>query len=169
VLRKVEGRDVPVFFEQMSDPAAARMAAFTPKNLSDPTAFEVRWKRLLAKRSVTTRTIELDGVVVGHIACFGSRGEREITYWIGREYWGRGIGTRALALFLRSLRADPLYARAAADNVASIRVLEKAGFVPTAREKDFAERRGEEVEEIVMMLNRRSRPPARRSSRSKAP
>lgn len=56
-------------------------------------------------------------------------GERRyLGYWFGRPYWGRGIGTWALALFLRSEKSRPLYAARFTGNTASVRLLEKHGF-----------------------------------------
>jgi RimJ/RimL family protein N-acetyltransferase len=73
--------------------------------------------------------IEIDGRVVGHIASFDLEGRRDVTYWNGREDWGRGIATRALQEFLQLEATRPNYAGAASDNAASIRVLTKCGFV----------------------------------------
>src|SRR5262249_40097648 len=72
------------------------------------------------------------------------------SYWVGRDHWGRGVATRALAAFVGGLAARPLYARAAADNMASIRALEKCGFVLVGRERGFANARGAEIEEVVL-------------------
>jgi RimJ/RimL family protein N-acetyltransferase len=63
-----------------------------------------------------------------------------------------GIATKALAVFLSAVKARPLYARAAKDNIASLRVLEKCGFTITGYERGFANARGEEVEEVVLEL-----------------
>jgi RimJ/RimL family protein N-acetyltransferase len=84
--------------------------------------------------------------------CHAWFGEPEITCWIGKEFWGRGIATRALAEFLRLVEARPLLARVARDNVGSIRVLEKCGFEPCGENRGFANARGEEIEERVMKL-----------------
>ena len=85
------------------------------------------------RRLYNHRVVEIDGRVVGHIASFDLEGQREVTYWIGREDWGRGFATRALQEFLQLEATRPLYARAASDNAASIRVLTKCGFVSWAR------------------------------------
>ncbi|MGI0149175.1 MAG: GNAT family N-acetyltransferase, partial [Thermoplasmata archaeon] len=69
-----------------------------------------------------------------------------------REYWGRGFATRALSLFLREVTMRPLYASAAKDNVASLRVLQKCGFTVSRVEKGFANARGEEIEEVMLEL-----------------
>ena len=73
-------------------------------------------------------------------------------YWLGREYWAKGIATRALGQFLRIVRLRPLYARVAQDNHASIRVLEKCGFAICGEEKGFAPARGKEIDELVLSL-----------------
>ena len=105
------------------------MAAFTSPAFDDRTSFEQRLARLRSDASTTNRVIEIDGRVVGTIASFDMEGEREITYWIGREDWGRGIATRALQEFLQLETTRPVYGRAASDNAASIRVLTKCGFL----------------------------------------
>ena len=93
-----------------------------------------------------------DGEVDGHAAVFGPPGEREVTYWVDRAYWGRGVATAALAALLGSEPARPLHAHAAADNTASIRVPEKCGFEITGRGRVFAQARGEEIGEVSMTL-----------------
>jgi len=128
VLREIEDRDLGVLFEHWTDREAIRMAAFTSPDQNDRAAFERRWARLRSDVSTTNRVVEIDGRVVGHIASFDLEGRREVTYWIGREDWGRGIATRALQEFLRLEAGRPLYAGAASDNAASIRVLTKCGF-----------------------------------------
>src|SRR2546423_4944880 len=89
VLREIEDRDLGVLFEHSSDRDAIRMAAFTSPEFDDRTSFEGRWARLRSDSSTTNRVIEIDGRVVGHIASFDLEGRREVTYWIGREDWGR--------------------------------------------------------------------------------
>ena len=90
---------------------------------------------------------------MGTIASFDLEGEREITYWVGREDWGRGIATRALQEFLQLETTRPLYGRAASDNAASIRVLTKCGFLVVGEGRGFAHARGEETDEVVLRLD----------------
>jgi RimJ/RimL family protein N-acetyltransferase len=151
VLREVHESDLPVFFRQMKDPEAVRMAAFTPEDPADRDAFDARWKRILASDDVT-RTVLADGDVVGSTAVYGEPGEREVTYWVDRAYWGRGVATAALRALLAEVRERPLYARAAADNAGSLRVLEKCGFRRTARVSGYANARGAEIDEVVLTL-----------------
>lgn len=151
VLRRVHDSDLPVFFRQMNDPESLEMAAFTPKDPTDRDAFDAHWQTMRASSDVL-RTILADGDVVGSAAVYGRPGEREVTYWVDRAYWGRGIATEALSALLSEVPERPLFARAAADNAGSLRVLAKCGFRPTARAVGFAHARGGETEEIVLRL-----------------
>jgi len=153
VLREIEDRDLGVLFEHWTDREAIRMAAFTSPDQHDRAAFERRWARLRSDVSTTNRVVEIDGRVVGHIASFDLEGRREVTYWIGREDWGRGIATRALQEFLRLEAGRPLYAGAASDNAASIRVLTKCGFRVVGEGRGFAHGRNEETDEVVLRLD----------------
>ena len=89
-LREVRDEDLAVLFDQWADPVAAHMAAFTAPDHMDRDAFERRWSRLRADESVINRAIVVDGALAGTIGSWGEPGEREVTYWIGRSYWGRG-------------------------------------------------------------------------------
>jgi RimJ/RimL family protein N-acetyltransferase len=152
VLREVRDEDLAVLFEQWADPVAVHMAAFTAPDHMDRDAFGRRWARLRADDTVLNRAIVVDGDVAGTIGSWGDPGEREVTYWIGRSHWGKGIATDALKAFLAVDRSRPLHARVASDNVASRRVLEKCGFRVIATERGFAEARAVEIEELVLRL-----------------
>lgn len=153
VLRDVTEGDLAIFFEQQLDPAANHMAAFTAKDPADRAAFTAKWTKILGDDSIK-KTILFDGQVAGSVVTFVApwSGKLEVSYWIGREFWGKGIATKALSELLGSLKTRPLYARAAKDNIASIRVLEKCGFTISGNDKGFANARGEEVEEVVLEL-----------------
>lgn len=144
-LRDVTEADLPTFFEQQLDPEAVRMAAFPSRGRD---AFDAHWERVLADDSVIVKTILFDGNVAGNISSWKEPGERLVGYWLGREYWGRGIATRALAQFLAVVGERPMTARVAKHNVASFRVLEKCGFVVAGERRDPADG----VEELVMRI-----------------
>ena len=127
-LREMTRDDLPIFFKQQLDQEANYMAAFTAKDPSDHQAFDGHWGKILADKGIRIRTILYDGQVTGSVLCHAWGGEPEISYWLGKEFWNRGIATRGLALFLDVVPVRPLYARVAKDNIASIRVLEKNGF-----------------------------------------
>ncbi|MGX1269180.1 GNAT family N-acetyltransferase [Streptomyces phaeoluteigriseus] len=150
-LRPVHDSDLPVFYRQMNDPESLRMAAFTPKDPADRGTFDAHWRRIRASTAVV-RAILADGDVVGSAAVYGEPGEREVTYWVDRAYWGRGIATAALGVLLAEVPERPLYARAADDNAGSRRVLEKCGFRLSARATGYAHARGAEIDEVVLVL-----------------
>ena len=152
-LREVRDDDLPLLFEQWADPVAVHMAAFTAPDHMEWDAFERRWSRLRADETVLNRAIVVDDDVVGTIGSWGDPGEREVTYWVGRSYWGKGIATEALSAYLAVDPSRPLRARVASDNVASRRVLEKCGFRVIATERGFAEARSAEIEELVLRLD----------------
>ena len=112
-----------------------------------------RWARLRADKTLLNRAVVVDDDVVGTIGSWGDPGEREVTYWIGRSYWGRGIATAALDAFLAVDRSRPLHARVASDNVGSRRVLEKCGFRVIATDRGHAGARSAEIEELVLRLD----------------
>jgi RimJ/RimL family protein N-acetyltransferase len=152
-LREVRDEDLPVLFEQWADPVAAHMAAFTAPDHMDRDAFARRWTRLRADETVINRAIVVDDEVAGTIGSWGDADEREITYWIGRSYWGKGIATAALNAFLTVDPTRPLHARIAHDNAGSQRVLEKCGFHVVGTERGFAAARSGEIEEFVLRLD----------------
>lgn len=152
-LRAVRDGDLPVFYGQMNEPEGVRMAAFTAEDPADRTAFDAHWARIRNDPAVITRTVvDAAGEVLGHAGVFGPPQEREVTYWIGRAYWGRGAATAALRALLAVEPERPLHARAATDNAGSLRVLEKCGFVVTSHDRGFANARGEEIEEVLLTL-----------------
>jgi len=147
-LRDVTEVDLPIFFEQQLDPDATAMAAFPSR---DNDTFMAHWARIMADHSVILKTILFDGQVAGNMVSFVQSGEREVGYWLGKEYWGKGIATKALAAFLEHIKTRPLYAHVAKHNIGSRRVLEKCGFT-IVREDRFSNRTGEEVEEFILKL-----------------
>jgi RimJ/RimL family protein N-acetyltransferase len=155
LLRDVMESDLPVFFVQEMDADANYMAAFTSKDPTDRNAFMAHWDKILHDNTITNKTILFDGEVAGHIASFQDEefGHPEVSYWLGKPYWGKGIATRALSAFLEDLKVRPLYARAVKDNIGSIRVLEKCGFAICGEGKGFANARGQEVEEYILRLD----------------
>lgn len=152
VLRPTSETDLETLCEFARDPEAIRMAAFTSPQPPEPAAYISRWTRLLSNPQIVARTILVDDRIAGSVASFLRDADREVTYWLGREYWGRGIATAALTAFVREFRVRPLWGRAAADNAASIRVLEKCGFVIERTERSFAEARAAEIAEAVLIL-----------------
>lgn len=149
VLRDVIPPDLPILFEHQADPVSNEMAAVPPRERSK---FMEHWAKILANDAVIKKAIVFDGQVAGFVGSFEESGRMLVAYRIGREYWGRGIATAALAQLLEQVTARPLYAYVAKHNVGSIRVLQKCGFVECAEANGPPVPGYEDVEELVMRL-----------------
>ncbi|HEX4087618.1 MAG TPA: GNAT family N-acetyltransferase [Trebonia sp.] len=149
-IRPVEDADLDALFDQMRDPESVQMAAFTPDDPDDRAAFETHMAMVRTSPEITHRAITCDGLLVGSVAAFRIEGDTEVTYWVDRAAWGRGIASRALELLLDEVPVRPLHARAASDNAASLRVLQKAGFTIIGTENSFATARNATIEETIL-------------------
>ena len=149
-LRDVIETHLPIFYEQQLDLEATEMAGF-PSRTRD--AFMTHWAKIMADESVQLRTILFNGGIAGNIVCFDQLGEREVGYWLGKEYWGKGIATRALEEFLKIIETRPLYAHVAKHNIGSRRVLEKCGFTMAGEDRFFSEFFGKNIDEFVLTLD----------------
>ena len=152
-LREVAESDLDLFFVQQLDADANWLAAFTAPDPSDRHAFDAHWRKIRASDTVFNRTILYDGAIAGSVLSYEEEGRTEVSYWLGREFWGKGIATAALAHFLKLRTQRPLHARAAKDNLGSIRVLEKCGFTICGEDSGFANARGAEIDEGVYWLH----------------
>jgi RimJ/RimL family protein N-acetyltransferase len=151
-LRPIDDSDLDALFDQMRDPESVQMAAFTAKDPNDREAFDTHMSKVRASADGTLRAVTRGGRLVGSIASFVMDGDTEITYWIDRSAWGQGVASRALALLLDTVAVRPLYARAASDNVGSLKVLTRAGFTTIGTEVSYANARSAEIEETVLRL-----------------
>ncbi|MBX9581478.1 MAG: GNAT family N-acetyltransferase [Gemmataceae bacterium] len=147
--RAVEAGDLPRMYEMQLDLEANRMAVTIPRSRE---AFDSHWAKVLGDAANTTRAVLLDGQVIGNISCFPADGQDHVGYWIDRAYWGRGIASRALELLLREVGKRPLVATAATGNGASLRVLQKCGFVIERVRHSPATERYPACEEAVLVL-----------------
>jgi RimJ/RimL family protein N-acetyltransferase len=125
-LRPVTEADLPILFQQQLDPEAVAMSAYPSKDRGE---FMRHWEGILKNKNVTARTIIYKEKVAGHILCWREgKYEQRVGYWVGKEFWRRGIASAAVAEFLSLVKIRPLFAEVANHNTASKRVLEKNGF-----------------------------------------
>jgi RimJ/RimL family protein N-acetyltransferase len=148
-IRNVGPDDLPLMFRMQSDTESNRMAVTIPRS---PEVFESHWADALGDPSVTAKVILLDGVLAGYVSHFQCDGQANVGYWISREHWGRGIATRALQLLLLEVTTRPLHAHVATGNGASLRVLQKCGFVVEQVRMSPASDRYPACEEAVLVL-----------------
>ncbi|HEY5489308.1 MAG TPA: GNAT family N-acetyltransferase [Candidatus Limnocylindrales bacterium] len=148
-LRPVEEADIEVFYEHQADQGAAAMAAFPAR---DRAAHFAHWaKNVLGNPAGTVRTVLVDGAVAGNVVSWIDTDlGRLLGYWIGRDFWGRGVATEALRLYLGEVSERPIRAFVALHNVGSQRVLEKNGFVRVSAEPEIAP---DGVAELLFVLN----------------
>jgi RimJ/RimL family protein N-acetyltransferase len=149
-LREVTEEDLPILFAYQLDPVATDMAAFPARERNE---FIAHWLKIMADETLVTMAVVVDGQVAGDIVGFDRLGVREVGYWIGRDFWGKGVATRALLAFLDHDRTRPLFARVATRNVASIRVLHKCGFTIADASEEPPDPLGDGVEETVLRLD----------------
>ncbi len=145
--------DLNSFFIFQLDDEANYLAAFTSKNPNDKNAYIEKYSKFLQDPGINMQTIKADNEIVGSISKFMIENEAEITYWIDKNYWGRGIASTALNNFLKTEITRPIYGRVAFDNYASQKVLEKCGFIKIGKDKGFANARQTEIEEYIYKLS----------------
>ncbi|MFZ0892030.1 MAG: GNAT family N-acetyltransferase [Thermoplasmata archaeon] len=152
VLRAPRETDLEALVEFEMNPEARWMAAFGAKDPVDRGTTLEHWRKILQDESSVVRTIVLDGRVAGYVLRAELLGKPCVAYWVGNEYWGKGVATRALREFLRHVDSRPIYARVAKDNIASRRVLEKCGFTVYGEEHSYANARKTEIDELLLIL-----------------
>ena len=125
-LRSVLPSDLPILFQQQLDPEAVAMSAYPAKDRGE---FMRHWEGIMKNKNVIARTIVYKEKVAGHIICWKEgKYEQRIGYWIGKEFWRRGIASTAVAKMLLLVNIRPLFAEVANHNLASQKVLQKNGF-----------------------------------------
>ena len=148
-LRPVQPDDLPRIFDLQLDPESNRMAVTIPRTRE---VFDSHWAKVLGDPEITAWAVLVGEELVGTISCFPMDGQDHVGYWIEREYWGKGIASQALHLLLREVSKRPLVAAAATSNVASLRVLQKCGFVVERIQLSPASDRFPECEEAILVL-----------------
>ncbi len=126
LLRPTIETDLPILFQQQLDPEAVALSAYPSKDRGE---FMRHWEGIIKNKNVTARTIVYKEKVAGHIICWKEgKFEQRIGYWIGKEFWRRGIASAAVTEFILLVKVRPLFAEVANHNLASKRVLEKNSF-----------------------------------------
>lgn len=149
LLRDVFQSDLPYFFQYQLDEEAIKMTSFPPR---DENSFYEHWSKIMVNPNISIQTILFNDQVAGSILSFEMEGEREVGYWLGKEFWGQGIASTALTQFLGQEKKRPLFAHIAKQNHASKRVLEKCGFIVLGETKWKFTPESEEVDEFILRL-----------------
>ncbi|MDR6919757.1 MULTISPECIES: GNAT family N-acetyltransferase [Chryseobacterium] len=152
-LRPTTVADLDILYQFQIDDGACHLAAFTSKDSANKETYLTKYTQLLKDPTVNNQTIFADTVIAGSIAKFVMEGDAEITYWIDKAFWGKGVATTALKDFLKIEKTRPIFGRVAFDNIGSQKVLEKCGFVKIGTDKGFANARQAEIEEFIYKLD----------------
>ena len=157
VLRQLVASDAPSLAHHANNIAIAR-------NLRDrfPHPYRIEdaeWyiAHVAGREMQTSFAITVDDVVVGSISLMpGDDVERrtaEVGYWLGEEFWGRGIATEALRgiteYAFRTLHLTRVFAVPFTTSVSSVRVLEKAGFICEGRLRRSAIKNGQILDQWI--------------------
>lgn len=153
-LRPSVAADINIFFEYQLDAEANYLAAFTAKDPADKVAYIEKYTKLLLNPTVNMQTIIADSNVIGTITKFEINEEAEVAFWIDKPFWGQGVATKSLKMFLDIERKRPIFGHVAFDNFGSQKVLEQCGFMKIGTEVGFANARQAEIEEFVYKLNK---------------
>lgn len=148
-LRPVVVADLPVIYQMQLDPESNRMAGTIPRTRE---AFDLHWASVLPNAEIVPRAIIKGDQLIGLVSVFQRDGVDNVGYWIDRAHWGKGIASWALARLLEEVPRRPLVATAATSNVASLRVLQKCGFVIEQTRDGPADERHVACEEAVLVL-----------------
>lgn len=105
------------------------------KTVDDARLLVRQFREKLAKREGFHVGLWVDGELAGGIACRGidrDNGNAEIGYWLGEEYVGKGLVTRACRLVINDLFQNEgvhrIEIQAVSDNFPSRAVAERLGF-----------------------------------------
>ena len=153
ILRDMTEADLDILFDIQDDDVGRHMAGFMSPEDANRDSYVARQRRFLADDKITKKVILVDDQIVGSIASFVVEGDTEVTYWIRRDRWGRGIATAALAELLREVTVRPVFGRVAADNAGSARVLLRNGFTRVGEETAYANARAAEITEHIYRLD----------------
>jgi [ribosomal protein S5]-alanine N-acetyltransferase len=137
-LRPYCDEDVPLLQRYLNDPITTR---YLTSAIAQPyTQADAEYWVYHLSRSMGAQAIQWQGQFVGDIGAFCGNFEKaysaEMGFWLGREFWGRGIATRALTIVTQQLFTQTKIVRASAQvfigNNASCRVLQKCGYTQEA-------------------------------------
>lgn len=165
-LRTLKLTDAPTMANLMNEPEILHMtASIAPKVFTLSKEFWILRQQAQRKRGLGFAyaiTDQAHGDIMGVMDLFANReGGKEIGYWIGKPYWGKGYITEAAkALIKESFSALPIEHIDAGyfdDNPASGRVLSKLGFVAKKASPDvFSIARGKYASGIELRLHRKT-------------
>lgn len=139
ILREKQESDIPDFFRYYSDPEVSKfILCEIPQTLEEATRELRYWRGVFYQNDGIYFAIadKITNQMIGSIGLTSHntyQSRIEISYDLAKEYWRRGISTRALNVVLKYafevLRVNRVEASVSCDNIASKNLLLKCGFV----------------------------------------
>ena len=132
-----------------------------PYTVEDARSF-INESRNNEEKNQYIRAIVVNQEVAGVIGCFIKDDVHckccEIGYWLGEDFWGKGIMTEAVKRMCREIFQSydvvRIFAEIFSDNAGSIRVLEKAGFQLEGKLKNSIYKNGKVSDSFIYALIR---------------
>lgn len=152
-LRKTTLEDLGTLFVFQADEEANYIAAFNVEDPNDKDAYMNKWSKIITNPSVNMQTIIVDNDILGSVIHFDIMDETNVSYWIDKKHWGKGIASASLKAFLDTTDKKVLYARVAYDNIGSQKVLENNSFNRIGEEVGYAYGRQKEITEYVYQIS----------------
>ena len=162
-LRRPRVLDAPALAEEADDPRVAEMLRdYFPHPYDIDDALEFIDRVLAQDGPATNFIIEVEGQLAGVMGLFVGEDvmhtNAEIGYWLGRRWWGRGIGTAAVGWAVdyawRVLNVQRVYAEVFGNNAASLRVLRKCGFTEEYRLPAVVVKQGKVLDLVAMGIRK---------------
>jgi ribosomal-protein-alanine N-acetyltransferase len=163
VLRDFTFEDVPRIARYAADPKVSRMLAIVPFPYTEAHASAFVGDVLASNATGDGLGLAIarkkePGALIGIISFARDGDTAEIGWWLGPPYWGKGFASEAVMAMIAIAFRDPslkaLTAGAFADNPASLRVQDKAGFTPLGMRQRPSLARGEEAAHVDTILTR---------------
>lgn len=143
ILQPYTHADVDDFVRLFADEGVSRyMGDGTPTEEESRSLFYRVFTDVYDRSLFDVWSVRLNGRMVGHAEIKDTTDidGYEIIYALARAAWGRGLGTELAEALVgygfESLGLSEVFATVAAENAASLRVLEKVGFVPVGQKED---------------------------------
>lgn len=160
-LRRLTIDDIDALVNYLND---ASVTQFLSSNIPSPYSQEdALW--FITKGSLENamvRAIDRNGKLCGVIGVYLKQGEyahcAEIGYWLGKQFWQQGIATESVKKFVDEIFSKTLISRiynpVTSENIGSIKVMEKAGFVREGVLKQSVNHQGKLYDEYLYAITK---------------
>jgi len=161
LLRKMKKEDTVSFAKHANNPKVyENLRDRFPHPYSEANAEKFYQFVLDSPEPQTNFIVDVDGEAIGTVHIFLKedvyRKSAELGYWIGEEFWGRGIMSQAIKMVVeyafKTFDVNRVYATPFSTSLGSMKVLEKAGFKKEAVLKNAVFKNGKLLDEHIYSI-----------------